>query len=450
VRLVTIPLITHAISLRVYGTYAALWLIIPFAHTLCDMGLGTAALRLAPDAQDQQRRHALFSTLIRTRFVTVFVMAALLIAARHDVSRLLTGTDEHSAMVILMALAMMPGTVGDSLGDYLRSEERHRTLATIIVSRTLLSNGLAVLMVVVLRRGLEGLMIARVISESAIFVGTAWFCRGALRERPDWSLLGRLLAIGAPLGMLYFLGNMRDLDRYLIRLLIGVESVGSYDLATRIVAPVALANVALAMVLEPHLFKTFRSPRAEETIALFLRGYVALFTLLGITISMLVPEILGLLAPESYHEAARAAPLLVFAFVADGVFRISGIGGDLSKRTILWAIAAAVNIAVSLPITFLLVRPLGITGAGIGLLAGTMTAAAVSRVLARRVHPLRLPVGRSLGVLAVGAVLGTLAVGGATGEAAPFALRVGAIIPLAAAAWLASGFSFAAAGRMLR
>src|SRR5687768_9771056 len=71
VRLVTIPLVTHAISLRVYGTYAALWLLMPFVHTICDMGLGTAALRLAAEVESKQRRQALFSTLVVARAVGV-------------------------------------------------------------------------------------------------------------------------------------------------------------------------------------------------------------------------------------------------------------------------------------------------------------------------------------------------------------------------------------------
>jgi len=450
VRLVTIPLVTHAISLRVYGTYAALWLLMPFVHTICDMGLGTAALRLAAEVESKQRRQALFSTLVVARAAGVALVALLMVLFKERISQLLTGTREHASMVVLMALALVPGTVWDSFAEHLRSEERHRTLAAIIISRTLLSNALTVLLVVGLHYGLAGLMSARLVTEAILFVVTAWICRQILRQRPDWQVLKRLVVLGAPLGLLYLLGTLRDFDRYLIQLLSGVEEVGSYDLATRIVAPVALANVALAMVLEPHLFKTHGSPRANEAIELFLRGYVAVFSFGAAAISMLVPEIFAVLVPESYHEAARAAPLLLFAFVADGVLRISGLGGDLAKRTRLWAIVAIVNLAVSLPVTLLLVPLWGITGAGLGLLAGTMTAALASRALSGRVHRLKLPVLRSLAILATGAAISCAMLGGATGSAVALPLRAIAILPLGLAAWLASGIEIAAVRKLLQ
>lgn len=410
VRLITLPLITFAVSLRVYGTYALLSLMIPFVHTLCELGMGTAALRLSPEA-DATTRRALFSTVFASRMVLSGLATLVLFLARAKVARLLTGDASNAPMVTMVAATVWAMTLFDAFADQLRAEERHRLLAGLLVMRTLAVNGLAAFLVVVAHWGLTGLIAGRLIADVAMFVTIAWICRGTLRVRPTLIHFVALARLGAPMAMLYLLTNLRELDRLMVKWRGSVEDVGTYDLAMRIVGPVALANLALSLVLEPHVYRHFQSPRARETIEHFFRGYVVVFSIVAATVAVMSPEIFSLIAPESYGGAARAAPVLIFGFVADGVLRVAGIGADLAKRTGLWAIAALVQVVVSLSIGFALIPTLGIVGAGAGFLVGSLVAAVLSHALARKLFALTLPVARAVLVIVVGAALATLVLG---------------------------------------
>jgi O-antigen/teichoic acid export membrane protein len=448
VRLVTVPLIAFAISLRDFGTYALLSLIIPIAHTACELGMGTAALRLAPEARDDAR--GMFSSVVYGRILLAGAMFAALTLARAPLSRLLTGGVEHASLVPWVALTVVAVTLSDAFGDQLRFDERHRTLAAVMIARTVLVNGLSAFLVVVSRWGLRGMIMGRLVADATMLVVLAWTCRATLRARPSAKKFFALLRLGAPLALLFLLVNLRELDRFLIETRGSIEDVGGYDLAMRIVGPVALGNLALGLVLEPHLFRTYADPGASAMVGVFFRAYVAVFSVIAIAAALLSPEVFHVIAPSGWGFAARAAPTLLFAFVTEGILRVAGIGADLAKRTTAWAFTAIVQLAISLSLAYLLVPRLGILGASTGLLVGMIGATIVASRLSRALHPLPLPVARALVLVALGAALGTLLLGGVSHAAAPLLVRLAAIPLFAFVAHRASGIDLRALREALR
>jgi O-antigen/teichoic acid export membrane protein len=438
IRLVLVPLVLTSVGLRVYGEFALLSMILPFAHVVCELGMGTAAMRIAPH-EPRSKRASLFASLLSTRVVAATVVATLLVVARVPLAVTMTGSIECAPDVILVALSLVPFTLDTAFADLLRSEERHSTLASLNVVRDLSEAALVFALVVVSRRGLEGLLLARLAADSALLVLFAAFCWRSLRARPAWSCVIAMARIGVPIGALYFLFCVRDLDRYLVKAVLGVSDAGRYDLALRIVAPVALGNTALAMVLEPLAYRTFTNSGAGAVIATFLRAYVALFGTVAFAAAMISPEVFPILSPGAAAGAAVIAPSLVFAFVGDGVLRMAGIGADFAKRTGAWMVVVASHLLIAIPATWLLLRPLGIFAAGAALLAGTVVAAEVAYALSRRLYPLTLPVHRAVALLVVGAIAATLLVGGA-GVCTSLVVRACAVPVFGLVAMAVTGF----------
>ena len=76
------------------------------------------------------------------------VIAAGLVLARGSIAQLLTGTAERADGVLLIAITIFPTTAVAALADQLRSEDRHATLASLVVVRDLLEAALSVVLVV--------------------------------------------------------------------------------------------------------------------------------------------------------------------------------------------------------------------------------------------------------------------------------------------------------------
>ncbi|HVU05838.1 MAG TPA: lipopolysaccharide biosynthesis protein [Polyangiaceae bacterium] len=405
VRLVTLPIVVRTVTPADYGAFATLWPLLVILHTACDLGIGTASVRLAPERSSPAARRTLFSTAVASRAVLSCALTALCTALAKPLARFLLGSDSYEGAVVFTVLGLPFVSVFDALADELRSREAHRTVALLMVVRTLCVNVVMVAFVLA-GLGLRGLVLSRTATEAVLLVVALVVCLPFVRARPSLAELRRILAFGVPFGLLYFLATVREVDRVVIRALSSVEHVAGYDLAMRVVAPVSLSNVALALVLEPHVYRHADSADTPRFVGEFLRAYSAAFSTVAMIVACLAPEIFRILAPASYEEGIVASAPLVFAYVCDGVLRVAGIGADLAKKTRVWVFGSVTTVVVSLPLTALLVPRVGITGAGVALLAGVATATVVTSRLSRRVSALRPPVALALVVPLVGAALG--------------------------------------------
>jgi O-antigen/teichoic acid export membrane protein len=444
-----LPVLARAVSPELLGTFATLSSAMLVAYVLlADLGLGEAAMRLAAEENDAGQV-SLFKTVAVARAFLGGAVALLLVAFARPLSLVLTGSEAAAVYAPLLGASVLLGGIARALSDYLRFIERHRVVATSLGLLTVAENALVLALALATRLDLWGLLAARVAAQA---LGLAVLAVPSLSLRSGRLLpkaVVPLLGIGFPIGVFHLLVALRSVDRVVIARLSGLFDAGVYDVAARFAAPVALSNVALSMALEPLAYRLGRDADAEATLADFLRGYAAIFGALTFTIGALAPELLALFAP-AYVAGALLVPALLFVDVAEGIQRVAGLPGELAKRTRLWLVSATANAVLSLGLMVLLVPRIGAVGAAVALLAGALAGASLATVLARRIHPIRLPVFRASAVVVVGALLGTWALGADVGRSRPLALRVAFAAAFAGLSWVLSGASHRSLRRRLR
>ena len=428
--LVAVPAVTWVVAPETLGTFAILnsLALLAFA-VLVDFGLDTAALRLGADAPDARRR--IFSSLLSARVVLATLVALLVYAAREPLSAWLTGDARHGWAVGWLALSIAVGAPGRTLTNWLRVNERHRAAASAIAALGVIEAVLLVALVVFSHLGLVGLVWARVGSQVASLVVLAVLARDLFGARPRARDVLELARLGLPLGLLYVLYSLREVDRYLVGERASLHYAGVYDLAVRVAAPLAMANFALTMALEPVAYRAHAQAAFAPRLNAFFRGYVVLGCAIAAFASALAPEIV-LLFGQQFRAAAIAIPGMLFLEVVEGVRRMSGLGGDLAKRTGLWAIAALVNALVALPLAWWSIPIAPLVAAPASLLLGAAVGAAVATHLAARLHPLRLPAQPALALLCLTAAIQTgvlfVAPPGVVGLALRVAVAAGATL----------------------
>jgi O-antigen/teichoic acid export membrane protein len=409
IRLLTVPFIVHAVSASEFGTLATLWIPLFIVHGICDLGLGTAAVRFAPECTTAAERRELFGTAVAARAALSACLSAVIVAANEPLARWVTGNSKNGPALVLLAVARPVAVVLDALLDELRARDAIPTVSVLSFFLTVLMQGFSVLFAVGLGHGLLGLVWARVLAEALAFAVAAGLCFHFVRGHPSRRILRKLVLFGWPLGMVYALGTLRGLDRPLIRALSSVEHVAAYELAMRLVGPVGVSNIALALVLEPFVYGHSKSRETPVMVDVFVRGYVVVFGTLSMAISLLGPELVTLFAPEAYRGAIRVLPALVFTSACEGLQRASGIGADLANRTGVWAASTVLTLAVGFSLAAVLVPGVGIAGAGFAWVVATVCGTLLVYRIAERVSGIRLPVVRGLSFLVGGAVLGTAA-----------------------------------------
>lgn len=402
--LVTLPVISWVITPSELGTFAVLnsLLLLSFA-TLLDLGLDAAALRLAVD-EDAAGRRDTFSSLLVARTLLASAIAIVAVGWAPDVSRVLTGTEAHAPLIPWLALSILVGTPARTMSNWLRFQGRHGQLGGVMSTMSLIDAALQIGLVVGLDWGLAGLVIARVGSHVLTLPALLALGRDLRGGRLRLSLLRPMLAFGLPFGLFSALHSLREVDRYLIGHLASFEHAGVYDLSVRIAAPLAAVNLALSLALEPELYRRHDAPGTARRVDAFVRAYACLGGGVAFAAAALSPEIVLLVDP-AFRPAVRLIPILLFLELIEGLRRMAGLGGDLAKRTGLWAVVALVNVLVAIPGAVLLLPRWPYLAAPVSLLAGAVLAALTAHALARRVHPIALPIPRALAALLVGAAL---------------------------------------------
>lgn len=406
-RMLAIPFVVRSVPPRTYGAYSALSVVVWALCATGDLGLGAAALRLAPETKTDAERRTLFSTMISARAAAVLVLTAGVVVFAGPITRWTTGDITGTRALVWLAPFASFAMLLEGLSDELRSRGEMRGVSLLVVLTAVLIQGLTLLFVVGGGLSLLGLVWARVLGE-AFACGAAFFlCWRYIRARPSIRELLRLLTFGWPIGVMMGLAALHGLDRPMIRSLSSLDAVGAYELALRLVGPIGLVNIALVKVLEPFVYGNAGSKSLASHTELGMRVYVAVFATVAMTLSAIGPELVAFLAPGSYGEASRALPSLAFMATCEMVLRISGLGADVVKRTRVWAVTTVVTVVVALPLMAMLLPRLGLAGAGLAWVAGNAVAAILIHRVARQLSGIVLPVLESLGIIVGGALVGT-------------------------------------------
>lgn len=410
VRAVAAWLVANVVPAESVGTLLTLWVPMIIVHGACDLGLGTAAVRFAPECKEPSERRSLFATAVLTRASVGVVVTALVVLLREPLSFWLTGSHDYGRIFMILALTRPLPMIFDVFIDELRARGAMKEVSAIVFLAAFFVQVLGVAFAVVVQKGLEGLAWARFVGDVLGIVPALFLGFRFVRARPNRFDLRKLLAFGWPLGMVSALGTLRFLDRPVLRALTSTELVAAYELAMRLVGPVGLVNIALGVVLEPFVYGQSQSERTPALVQAFVRGYVTVFAVVAMALSVLVPELVPMFFPQAYDAASLVLPSLAFAATCEGLQRASGIGADLAKRTRVWSVSSVLTLVVGFGLFMDLVPRLGLPGAGFAWLIANSVATLVVYRTARKLSAIRLPVARALAVIWTGSLVGTAGV----------------------------------------
>lgn len=428
VRLAAVPIIVHAVSAATYGTLTALWTLVLVLLACCDLGLGTAALRLTPECRSEAERRVLFGTLFAQRAASGLVVSVAVAIFRVPIAVLVTGEAGNARALVLLLPALPIAATFEAVMDELRSRRAFNKVSLGVFVAQCAVQAFTVLLTTWGRWGLDGLAIAQGVGYAlALAAGIVLAGPGAF-GRPKLPALARMARFGWPLGSLYVIGTLRGIDRLVVREAVSLEAVGAYELAARLVGPIGLANLALVTVLEPLVYGSASSPRTSLVLDRYVRAYATVFGAVAMTLGSFSPEVVNVLAPAPYRAAALALPGLAFGAACDGLVRPAGIGADLAKSTRVWAVTSTVSLVLGIGLAVALVPRMGVAGAAIAWTCASAAALLVAYRAGRAVSGIVLPVERAVLVLGSGAVLTTLSVVQGFTVLARLALLLGFIV----------------------
>lgn len=406
---IMIPVYTRVLTPEDYGILELLSMTTDVMAMLTGLGLGWAITRYYYYYDDPRRRGEVVSTALVMTTALFGTATALSMPIADRLSAVLLGTPQHTGLVRLALVSFFLSSLLETPTVYLRAKQASLHAAAIGLVRLSLVLGLNILLVVVLRLGVEGVLLSTIVTSALLAV---YLLVITLREtglRVSRPIMWQLVRYGAPL-VAWSVGSfvLHYSDRYFLRAYDGLASVGLYSLAYRFAMLAAtFVGAPFGQIWGPKALQIEKNEGANaQPILREISSYYNI-ALVGcaLGLSLFSGDVLRLIAGQDFHAAEEPIPLLCLAIVLFDYRHISQLGATIRERSDLIAYSTAVAAGIVTVLNFALIPRWGMMGAA----AATVTAFAAEfffmSALSARVYSLNYPVREVLRPLCLALII---------------------------------------------
>lgn len=435
------PFYTNYLAPEAMGEISYLYTIIAFANVAYSLGLEAACMRFfrVPQAEfaaatshaeekahkdmhkqieEEQLRREHNSAVFRYAFGmigSVSGLCTLLVVLLSDSVVSLLGfhvvngaTIAAAALIALFdALTLIPYAV-------LRMERRATRFAVTKLAVVVLNVIGNVLLVAVLQRGVQGIILAGVVSSLAgvLFVSPELmrFARWQSASKASISqsqasisseLRRQMWNFGLPTLPAAFSSMILQVgDRPVMAWMLGAAAVGIYQTNYRLGIPMMLVVSVFEQAWKPFYLREAGSRQARAMFVDVLTYFtivccmVFLVVSLGIEYVVQMPFIGGRFINPQYLSGLTIVPVVLAGYYFNGVLTNLAAAAHIRKRTSTLPIATGLAAGVNLLLNVLLLPAMGIMGGAVATVGAYFVSAAYMCRVARKLYPLRYRWGK--------------------------------------------------------
>lgn len=367
-----LPIFTAYLTPAEFGVSSILAWVAFLITPVFSLGLNGAIAPCYFEGNNKERKETTVWTSFMVLAGSAFFFAVLGIGFARPISLLAFQTPEYHHLVMLSLLGTSLSFLSMPFLLYLQFEERAKLFVVLTTVTSLVSIGLSLLMVVVLGRGIQGMIEAGLIAQAVTMIIFLSLGVSEIKFRFAPALLKELLRMGIPLIPAFvFMFVLQQGNKYILQWFKGLDAVGIYTIGFNFGLAMTVFVSALQSAWVPY-FMSFVDKRDEARVLFgrILTYYVFGFGTISLLFFIAAKPVVMLMTQPAFHEAYKVVGLSASASFITGVFFILLPGMYFVKEvkyvTPIQLFAALVAVGLNL----LLIQPFGLLGAAIALMLG--------------------------------------------------------------------------------
>ncbi len=377
-----------------YGNYGLIYTFIAFMNFVYLYGMDSAFLRYF--FLGKSDRKTVFSTTFLVLINTALVTSALIFLFARQIATVVLFNPELTLLVRLASGILFFDTIGNLPFLILRAEERAVTYTVFRMLRFSMELALNILFVVVLRKGVPGIMMANLVASVLNLLIMFPFTWRYLRLHINWPLLREMVAFGLPFlpnGIAFMMIEMQD--RFLVTRFLGKEVMAFYHANYKFASVLLLLIIGFRNAWQPFFLKIARQPEARKTYSRILNDYLFVAASLTLFILFFVRDLLTLhwfgafyLLGIHYWSGIPIIPWIVLSYLFFGIYVIFTPAFYITKKSRYMIIFTGLGAVVNLVTNLLLLPRLGMWGAVSATVLAYATMAGTIVVVSQRIYPI--------------------------------------------------------------
>ena len=362
-----LPIYTNLFSLSDYGIISLVYTFLGFMNVILHYGLDASLLKHYVPA-DIEERKSILTNAYASFLLTTIVFLLFLVFFRSDISGLLFGNPLPS--ITLMVAGILFFDVLWSMHVLLLRAEGKPVFYTVVsFINVLLTLGLNILFVMYLKLGISGVLISNLITSGCIFFITF----PIIIKRISITTLSvkqwkRMMKFGFPFLPAGIFSMILELsDRYILRYLTNIETVGLYNAGYKLGMLMMLVVMGFNMAWQPYFLKKEKNEREYvanvTTYVLSVLGF--LWILILIWTDTLVKLQFGEFTffGDQYWASTQIVSIIALAYIFHALFLLQLPGVYLLERSGLIAWIRGLGAVSNIILNLLFIPEYGIVGA---------------------------------------------------------------------------------------
>jgi O-antigen/teichoic acid export membrane protein len=409
---VLLPIYTRALS---PGSYASLEVL----NRVCDVmviclmvpGIRQSVLAFYNQSHDETERQRVVGSAITLVLSVAAVGGCLAIFLAGPLSARISLEGSSLMRLAMLSSALELTVVIPMVVTQARVEAA--AFVAITVGQSIVKIGLAIVLVVGLKWGIWGILLAS--AATSLIFGTALTLRECLRSRPrfDSAMYAELLRFALPFlpsGLCFFLLNFGD-RFFLLRYSTPAE-LGCYSLGYRLAMLVGLfSRTPFQMVWSAQMYETAKQQDAQAIFGKMFTRIMAAYVFAGLAACIFQDELVIALGGWDYADAARFVAPVILAYFFQAAADLMDAGLFVRRRTALKSLISLASASIMLFLYWVLISAYGAIGAAYATLGGFVCHAAITLRATWRVFRVRYETRRLVQIVGVAAVLWILSRG---------------------------------------
>lgn len=362
---IMIPIYTNYLVPSDYGTLELLFMTSDVMTILIGIGLAQSVLRLYYDCDLQKEKKEIVSTALITGLVAFSLIFGFFALKSDFVSGLVFGHDDSDFYFRIIFITMIFASGIEIPLTYLRAQQKSFKFVLINLARLIIQLSLNIYFIVFLNYGVLGVLYSGLIS--SLIIGAYLIISTFYETGFHFSLLKlrQLLIFGYPLIFSHFGAFILTYsDRYFLRHFNDLTEVGIYSLAYKFGMMVSILLLApFHQFWMAEMYAIYKRREAQKTFRDIFTYSTSVSILFCFVLSMFIPEIIKLIAPESYWSSYKLVPLICIAYILVGMQSFTSCGILISKKTHLLAYSTAIAVIANILMNIALIPKWGAFGA---------------------------------------------------------------------------------------
>ena len=341
-----------------YGDLALVYTFTAFMNFVYLYGMDSAIMRYF--FLGKFKRKDVYSTGFRGVVVNAMLLSVVLYIFAPQLGEIVFGGSHYALLIRLSAGILFFDSIGNLPYLVLRAEERSVLYSAFRIGRFLLELILNIIFVVILHKGVIGILyanlIASVLNLLALLPYQMKYLKGSWRS----DIFKTLVLFGLPIlpnGLAYL--TVEVSDKYLMRILLNKDLVGLYSANYKFGSLLLLVVIAFRNAWQPFFLKVAKQADAKKIYARVLTYFTLVGAVVVILGSFVVDYLVRLPLPGGktvlgamYWSGTKIIPIILASYLFYGLYVNFTVGIYIRKKTkymiIFTGLAALVNVLSNL------------------------------------------------------------------------------------------------------